>query len=524
MNPLTRLALIALAAAAVLAACPAVAAAQPVGWAAVAHPWTSPWALRDLNTFGATGLAACGDEGRIAVSTDGGASWSTRVPPGYEATTFTAVAFNTSGRGVVASGGLLLVSGDLGRTWHAPVLAAPAPAGQIFDVALRDTAGFAVGEGGLILATDDGGASWRPDLPPTLSDVLAVAIAGDGTVVAGTAEGEVLVRVEGAWAVAATVAEPVSAVAAVSLPAWGDGAPDLLASAGSTLLGSDDAAAFAPEAGAPAALGTWPALAWLGAPQRCVLLAGPGDAGLGAAGLLTLGEGAWLATETGLGATVQAAAPGDQSVAYAVGPGGLIARTLSAGRQPAALKLSSRSVTIGTRVRLAGTVRIAAPGRVRLERRVPGRQWEVVGSVPWTKAGWAESLTLYLKPTLTWETRVRFRYGATWTTIATPGVITLRPRITPAKLRYDLRRGSVYRFSGTVSPTLKGERVQLYTDRGGSWRPISLQASVALVDGRTWTSRAFGAPRAETYHLRARMAATRSHGAATSPVVTVTIR
>ena len=45
-----------------------------------------------------------------------------------------------------------------------------------------------------------------------------------------------------------------------------------------------------------------------------------------------------------------------------------------------------------------------------------------------------------------------------------------------------------------------------------------------LQEGRTWTSRAFGTPKAETYHLRAHLPATRIHGEAWSRAVTVTIR
>ena len=98
------------------------------------------------------------------------------------------------------------------------------------------------------------------------------------------------------------------------------------------------------------------------------------------------------------------------------------------------------------------------------------------------------------------------------------------PRITTARSRYDLRTGAVFRFSGSVSPQLSGERVELFTDRGGSWRPVSLQRSVALRDGRTWTSRQFGTPKAETYHLRAHLPRTRTHAEAWSRIVTVTIR
>ena len=98
------------------------------------------------------------------------------------------------------------------------------------------------------------------------------------------------------------------------------------------------------------------------------------------------------------------------------------------------------------------------------------------------------------------------------------------PKVLTAKARYDLRRGAVFRFSGTVSPRLRGESVELLTDRGGRWRPISLQTAVKLTDGRTWTSRRFGTPTAETYRLRAHLKATKTHAEAWSRIVTVSIR
>jgi hypothetical protein len=66
--------------------------------------------------------------------------------------------------------------------------------------------------------------------------------------------------------------------------------------------------------------------------------------------------------------------------------------------------------------------------------------------------------------------------------------------------------------------------VELYTDRGGGWRPVSAQGSVPLQAGRVWTSRRFGTPKAETYHLRAHVRRTQAHAEAWSPVVTVRIR
>ncbi len=98
------------------------------------------------------------------------------------------------------------------------------------------------------------------------------------------------------------------------------------------------------------------------------------------------------------------------------------------------------------------------------------------------------------------------------------------PRITTARSRYDLRTGDVFRFSGTVAPVLHGERVELLTNRGGGWRPVSGSAKVKLRKGHTWTSRAFGTPKAETYKLRAHLATTARHGEAWSRIVTVTIR
>jgi hypothetical protein len=66
--------------------------------------------------------------------------------------------------------------------------------------------------------------------------------------------------------------------------------------------------------------------------------------------------------------------------------------------------------------------------------------------------------------------------------------------------------------------------VELLTDRGGKWRPISLQTAVKLVEGRTWTSRPFGTPTRETYRLRAHLKGTSKHAEAWSRIVTVTIR
>jgi hypothetical protein len=100
----------------------------------------------------------------------------------------------------------------------------------------------------------------------------------------------------------------------------------------------------------------------------------------------------------------------------------------------------------------------------------------------------------------------------------------MRPRVTPARTRYTLRVGDVYRFRGTVSPALPGEKVILFTDRGGKWRRLDGGSAVMLREGRTWSSRLLGTPRAEKYRLRARIAGTKRHTEAWSPIVTVIVR
>ena len=74
------------------------------------------------------------------------------MPRGHAATAFTAVAFNTSGDGVVASGGLLLVTADWGATWTTPAYVGPgAHAPRSTRWPCWGTHAVAVGDAGEIL-------------------------------------------------------------------------------------------------------------------------------------------------------------------------------------------------------------------------------------------------------------------------------------------------------------------------------------------------------------------------------------
>jgi photosystem II stability/assembly factor-like uncharacterized protein len=496
---------------------PAKAATSP--WLPVAPPWDPSSPVNDVCAFGATGLAAAGD-GHIGITRDGGHSWKVAVPGGLQAAVFTAIAVDAFGRGVVASGGLLLVTNDWGVTWRTPSYVGPGPGAAINDVALGGSLAVAVGDDGVIMSSGDAGATWSKPASPTLSPITSVAIAGDGTAVAGSVAGQILVSTAEGWRLAGTVAGPVTSVAASADPVWGDGQADLFAATGSDVLGSDDALTFASLPGLPdLSSQPWPSLAWLGVPERSLLVAGTPNAGF----LGPLGQ-PWLPGPTGLGGTARAVAPGGQSVAYLLGTDGRLVRTMSAGGEPATVQLTPARVLVGANTLLTATVRVGAPGAVLLWQRVPGRPWTPVRTAPWTSGDWNRSLSFHLKPSLTHEYLLAFKYGEATVPLAPVAEVIVTPKITMTRSHFTLHVGDVYRLSGSLTPTLPGARVSLFTDRGGSWRPVSLQGSLRLQRGRIWTSRQFGTPKAETYHLRAHLSATRTHGEAWSRVVTVTIR
>ena len=489
-------------------------------WTPVAAPWDASLVIHDVYTFGARGLAAAGDGGHIGVTRDGGHSWKVVVPGGREATVFTAIALGASGHGVVASGGLLLVTSDGGSTWGTPSYEGPAPDAAINDVALRGSQAVVVGDDGMILTSSDAGATWGRAASLTLSPITCVAIAGDGTAVAGSAAGEILVGSGDVWVLADTVTGSVTSVATSPDPVWGDGRPDLFAATDGDVLGSDDALTFASLPGLPdLSTQRLSSLAWVGVPERAVLTAGAQNAGF-----FEPFSQLWLSGPSGLGDAALGVAPGVQSVAYLLGTDGRLVRTLSAGRDPASVSLTPARVVVGVSTRLTATVRVGAPGAVVLRSRVPGRSWKTAKTIMWASGDWNRRLSFVVRPTLTCEYRLWFTYGGVTVDLAPAAVVVVKPRIGTTRSRYDLRVGDVFRFSGSVTPKLPGERVQLYTDRGGSWRPVSLQGSVELQDGHIWTSRRFGTPKAETYRLRARLSRTRTHDEAWSRIVTVKIR
>lgn len=498
------------------------AAATPPAWSVLGVPWTDAAPVHDLSAAAPAFVAAAGAGGRVAVSGSGGLKWTMRSPAsqGVTADLF-GVAFADAAHGVVVgAAGTVLVTDDGGQNWGEVGFSGLPPTADLHDVSLVGPQGIAVGDRGTVIETANGGKNWQVMTRPTTADLYCVALADDGSIVIGGAGGLVIVRRGGHTSTFTAPAE-ITSVAAARTPSWGDGTPDVVVTTGWEVLGSDDGVELSPLFDPSAATQPpWSAASFGGVPAAEILLAGAP----GVAAYYALGTSAWNTGSSGLTDARAAAEPGGQSVAYVLGGDSRVTRTLSAGRSPSTITPSATSVKAGQTVTLAATARIAAPGRLVLEHRAVGGVWKAADSTDWTSADWGRQAQLRYKPTLNNDFRLRFVYGTGGSVVSTTRRVSVSPRLTPDKLRITVSRGKVYRFKGTVYPALRGEKVELFTDRGGKWRRVSLGGVVKLLDGTRWVSRQFGTPVRETYHLRATIQATSRHEAARSATVTVVVR
>ena len=432
----------------------ASANAATAPWSPMDAPWGASWAINDVCAFGATGLAAAGDGGHIGITRDGGKSWSVDVPVGLEAAVFTAIAVDTSGRGIVASGGLLLVRDDWGSPWRTPSYSGPVPGAAINDVALRGTLAVAVGDDGVIMSSSDGGSTWRRLASPTVSAITSVAIAGDGTAVAGSAAGEILVGDAEVWTRAASVAGLVTSVAASTDPVWGDGRPDLFAATGGDVLGSDDALTFLSLPGLPdMSSQPWPSLAWPGVPRALPArrrhperrLLGTGQPALAArpdwAEWHRPGRRSRRPERRLPSRDRRQLGPHDERRSRARH------RTARERRHPCRRKHPPDG---------DGERRRAGHGPPAATR--PGRAWETAQTASWASGDWNRSVSFLLKPTLTHEYRLEFKYGEATTELTPATTLVVTPKVSTTRASLKLRRGNVYRFSGSVTPTLSRKR------------------------------------------------------------------
>ena len=534
---MSRRATLALAVAVTLLAClatPAAAASMP-GWSVLTDPLAASTSLDAVGTFGDTGLVVTGAGAAVAVSGDGGATWTDISAGGLTSVTLSGVAFTDAEHGVaVGSAGTILVGAPDGLGvfgWTAAGTPADAT-GDLLDVAMSGAVGYAVGTGGVVLKTVDGGATWEHEISPTAADLNAVAISAGGDVAAAVgAQGVLLVDQTGTWETRDS--GTTSDLLDVALPAAPATGTVYFCSANQAFSQQGTGAAIALPAPPVPTGGSMSSLTLVESATSSRLVVGGSGGWL--AGMVS--DGAAWATQTGGGASdVTALAAGGGGLGYATTAAGRVERSLSAGRTytltltatPAASSSSGFKaiVTTGAKVALSGNTSILASGVLLLEARPAGATaWQTVAS----GSPGATTLSDSEYPVANTTYRLRFLFAGATAATGADVPVGVRHRVRVSSTSIKLARGSVYRVSGSVSPRKVGGAVEVWTDRAGNrklgpWHRISQGAYVALVNGTTFTTRRFGTPVRETYHLKVLMRADAQHLGGWSPRITVTVR
>jgi photosystem II stability/assembly factor-like uncharacterized protein len=515
-------------------AMPAVAAALP-GWSTMPAPVPATTRLNAAATFGDAGLVVAGAQGAVAVSENGGVTWTARPATGAAGVTLRGVAFTDAEHGVVVGdSGTILVGApdDQGTfTWTAATLPGNLNS-SLRAVAMSGTIGYVVGDRGVLLRTDDEGATWTDENPPTKADLNAVAVSADGNVAAAVgAGGTLLVNDNGTWEARDTGTNA-------------DLLDVALTAAGAVYCSSTERVYSLTGTGALTALPAPPlsgakisslALVENGASSRLVA----GGSGGWLAGIATGGD-TWTRQTGGGTSEVTSLAAADGGVCYATTAGGRVQRGLNGGwtytfaltAKPAAPTSSGYKaiVTAGNKVDLRGSTTIPASGVLLLEARATGSSARktVASGRP------GASITLSSQtPAVNTLYRLRFLFAgktaAVWPAPGREVRVGVRHKVGVSSTSITVRRGTVYQVSGSVFPTKIGGVVEVWTDRAGNrklgpWHRILVGGYVPLANGSTYATRRFGTPVTETYHLKVRMAGDAHHLVGWSPRVTVTVR
>lgn len=136
-----------------------------VTWTRQADLGTSVSMVRSLRFSSALKGVMVGDAGAVAVTSDGGQTWTWRTP--VSGARLNEAAYSDAGTlWVVGDGGVLRASKDDGLTWQSPGPAGIATA--LYAIRFLDAQrGWAVGDDGVALATTDGGVTWTPQASGT---------------------------------------------------------------------------------------------------------------------------------------------------------------------------------------------------------------------------------------------------------------------------------------------------------------------------------------------------------------------
>ena len=129
-------------------------------------------------------VIACGSQGAIRRSSDGGATWEV-IPTEFQSQIFWSLDFIDRNRGWAAgTGGIVIETQDGGTTWT-QIREPGSPDVIIHHLAMSSSGiGIAVGRPGLMLRTDDFGQSWSPVGPSLQFPMFRVEVLADDNFVA----------------------------------------------------------------------------------------------------------------------------------------------------------------------------------------------------------------------------------------------------------------------------------------------------------------------------------------------------
>jgi photosystem II stability/assembly factor-like uncharacterized protein len=506
------------------------------GWSVMAAPLGKSVRPSAAGAFGDAGVVVAGQGGTVAVSRDGGRTWTDISAAALTSSALRGVAFSDAKHGVVVGDKTTILIGapdDRGVFgWTAPALRDEVTA-DLRDVAMQGTVGYAVGTGGLVLQTVDGGKTWRRERVASRANLNAVAMSADGQIVAVVGDqGTVLTKKEGSWKAAETSTS--ADLLDVGLPA--DSALNVVYCCSSkrvfSLRGAGLLKLLAVQPSLPAG-GAIHALALVESPRKTRLVVGGTGGWL--AGLVT-GGSAWAKQTGGAASTVTSLAAAGNGVGYATTAGGRVERTLSGGaRFTLALKTMpsvknpdyKAIITTGASVALSGSTTILASG-VLLLQALPAREtaWQTLAH---GDPG-ATRLSDRATPGRNTSYRLRFIFAGATAATGTKVAVGVRHKVSVSTTSRRLPLHEVFRVRGSVAPTAPaGRYVEVWTDRVGdhrlgAWHRIHVGSRVLLTNGRTFVTRTFGTPVREMYHLKIRMAGDGRHLAGWSPRITVTVR
>ena len=133
--------------------------------------------LYDIHAVDANNVWACGTNGTIIYTNDGGANWTTQTTPTTDML-FSIYFVDQNNGYAVGLNGTLLKTIDGGANWI-PLNSAPQSLKDVFFLSSNE--GYVVGNQGLVMKTTDGGTTWDTQVSGTTEILWSVYFIGSNT-------------------------------------------------------------------------------------------------------------------------------------------------------------------------------------------------------------------------------------------------------------------------------------------------------------------------------------------------------